>query len=171
MSVGPPYRAALRLHICKVPVEITPEVLRWRVHFDEGGGASRRVRYDRGPRRGRGTAGPGRPRAEENRPPQGRRRRLSHPHRPAPDQAAPAGQEDLGQPTRRRREPPVAGRYLTFGNSRPGQIGHTPGAEEHGGADRRLTDGEAGPGALARVRLGRVEPVSSSRPWRGVPSP
>jgi hypothetical protein len=66
---------------------------------------------------------------------------------------------------------PVASRYLTFGNSWPGQIGHTPGAEEHGGADRRVTDREAGPGALARTRLGRVEPVSSSRPWRGVPSP
>jgi hypothetical protein len=66
---------------------------------------------------------------------------------------------------------PVAGRYLKFGNSRPGQIGRTPGAEEHGGADRRVTDREAGPGAPARVRLGRVEPVSSSRPWRGVPSP
>ena len=165
MSVGPHYRAALRCHICKVPVEITPEVLRQRAHFYE------RVGCDRGLDGAKALPDQvaherkkiGRYRGDVVAPVIRTAEHLTR-LRP-PVRKTWARQLAAGVNT------PVASRYLTFGNSWPGQIGHTPGAEEHGGADRRVTDREAGPGALARTRLGRVEPVSSSRPWRGVPSP
>jgi hypothetical protein len=141
MSVELPHRAALRFLTRKVSVEITPEVLRRRAHFDEAGGASR--------------AGSGATAAP-------------HGAEALPDQTAHAQKKigrhrgDVVAPVIRtaqhltRLRPlvrktwarqlaggvntPVAGHYLKFGNSWPGQIDDSPVAppEGAGPADQPL---------------------------------